>query len=159
MATHRISRDVLAIAAVLILAAIAFGTYFTRSMPETTAASTVSQMPTISLKGTTLRVTLATTTADRERGLGGRTGLASDEGMLFVFDTDGLYAFWMKDMKFSIDMVWLSSDGTVVYMAKNVSPDTYPAAFTPDTPARYVLELPAGWADAHGLKVGDKASL
>jgi len=75
--------------------------------------------------------------------------------MLFVFPEDGKYAFWMKDMRFSIDILWLSADGRVVYMALNVSPDTYPQVFRPDVPARYVLELPAGYAKAHAVRIGD----
>src|SRR3990167_10987110 len=105
----------------------------------------VSEVRTIQLNGQTIRVSVADTETAREQGLSGRAGLATDEGMLFVFLKDGKYAFWMKDMLFSIDILWLSSDGAVVFMAKNVSPDTYPRAFAPDGPARYVLELPAGF--------------
>ncbi|MDO8575927.1 MAG: DUF192 domain-containing protein, partial [bacterium] len=85
--------------------------------------------------------------------------LAADEGMLFVSPEDGGHAFWMKDMLFPIDILWISADGRVVYMAENVSPDTYPQSFRPDAPARYVLELPAGYAGAHGVSVGDVVRL
>src|SRR3989338_5701660 len=54
-----------------------------------------------------VRVTVADTPESRERGLSGRDGLASDEGMLFVFQNDGYHTFWMKDMLFSIDIIWL----------------------------------------------------
>jgi uncharacterized membrane protein (UPF0127 family) len=112
---------------------------------------------TIMLDGQTIRVSIADTDAARQLGLGGRAGLAPDEGMLFIFPQDGVYSFWMKDMRFSIDMIWLSSGGAVTYMAQNVSPDTYPKAFGPNTPARYVLELPAGYAKEHTVKIGDIA--
>ena len=62
----------------------------------------------------------------------------------------------MKDMKFPIDMLWLSGTRRVVYMAQNVSPDTYPEVFAPTRPARYVLELPAGYAKAYTVGVGDE---
>lgn len=75
--------------------------------------------------------------------------------MLFVFQTDSKEAFWMKDMHFSIDMIWISASGQIVYMAQNVSPDTYPENFVPTSPARYVLEVPANYAAQHGWKIGD----
>ena len=121
----------------------------------------VSQSPgaSVILDGKTISVSIADTEAAREKGLGGRTSLGLDEGMLFVFPKEGKYAFWMKDMRFAIDIVWLSKDGTIIYMKENVSPNTYPASFAPATPAMYVLELPAGYVGSHGVKVGDKAAL
>ena len=65
----------------------------------------------------------------------------------------------MKDMKFAIDMVWIASDEAVVGMFTNVAPDTYPKSFAPDGVARYVLELPAGYVAAHGVKVEDAVGL
>lgn len=112
-------------------------------------------MRTVHLKGQVVRISVADTESTRQQGLSGRAGLAQDEGMLFVFPEDGKYAFWMKDMFFSIDILWLSADGAVVYMAKNVSPSTYPNNFMSNTPARYVLELPAGYVEAHGVQIGD----
>lgn len=91
----------------------------------------------------------------QDLGLGKRDSLGLGEGMLFVFPEDKEYAFWMKDMRFSIDMVWISSAGKIIYMAQDVSPDTYPEDFVPTSPARYVLELPAGYSSSHGFSVGD----
>jgi len=113
----------------------------------------------ISIGGNTLRVTVVSTEASRERGLSGRTGLQTDEGMLFAFPTDGTYGFWMKDMLFPIDMIWISADKHIVYMAENVAPGTYPKSFVPTQPARYVLEVPAGYAHGHSIKVGELVSL
>lgn len=106
-----------------------------------------------------VNVMLAQTPAEQERGLGGRPGLAQDEGMLFVFPRDGQYKFWMKDMSFAIDMLWIDASGRVIYIQPAVSPDTYPQTFGPDAPARYVLELPADYARAHGIALGARASL
>ncbi|MDP2648937.1 MAG: DUF192 domain-containing protein [bacterium] len=114
---------------------------------------------TVQLKGQTVRVAIADTDSSRARGLGGRENLARDEGMLFVFPESGIYGFWMKDMNFAIDILWLSSDGRIVYMVQNVSPDTYPQDFTPEEEARYVLELPAGWASEYNVEMGDHVRL
>jgi uncharacterized membrane protein (UPF0127 family) len=123
------------------------------------AQNAAPSLRTIQLGGKTLRVSIADTEAKREQGLSGRAGLASDEGMFFVFSTDDKYGFWMKDMRFPIDIVWLASDGSVVYIVRNAAPESYPTSFVPNTPARYVVELPAGWANANHLAIGDKAQL
>ncbi len=114
---------------------------------------------TLTLDGATVHVILAQTPADQERGLSGRDSLAADEGMLFVFPKDGTYSFWMKNMKFSIDIIWLSVEGRVVDIAANLSPGTYPRSFAPQRPSRFVLEVPAGFVEAHRVQIGDSAQL
>lgn len=117
----------------------------------------LSNVSTVALGGRTVHVELATTPAAQERGLGGRTSLAPGTGMLFVFPQDGMYDFWMKDMRFPIDIIWMQSDGTVIYIVPDLAPDTYPHGYGPKTPARYVLEVPAGFAAAHHVQAGDRA--
>lgn len=106
-----------------------------------------------------VRVDIVDTPELRAQGLSGRMGLDENEGMLFVFEKDGIYAFWMKDMRFSIDIIWIDANGVIVDMKENVSPASYPASFEPITTARYVLELRAGWASRHGVKTGDTIEL
>ena len=107
------------------------------------------------MRDRTILVDIADTPQKREAGLSGRESLAQDEGMLFVFPEDGIYAFWMKDMHFSIDILWISHAGMVVEMQESVSPETYPATFVPSKGARYVLELPSGWVEAYAVEIGD----
>lgn len=104
------------------------------------------------------------TPQSRAQGLSGRKGLAEDEGMLFVFDHPGKYGFWMKDMLFSIDMVWISVDGTVVHIERNVTPETYskhtpPQTFVNAPDAKYVLELASGVSEKLGVYLGSKVIL
>ena len=115
----------------------------------------VTASSSVQVGGNTIRVSVADTPEKREKGLSGREGLLSDEGMLFTFEDDGYYAFWMKDMRFPIDILWISRGGTIVDMQENVSPETYPAAFAPRTKARYVVELPAGYVEEHAVRIGD----
>jgi uncharacterized membrane protein (UPF0127 family) len=77
--------------------------------------------------------------------------------MLFIFDKPATYPFWMKDMKFPIDVVWLNSDHNVVTVKSNVSPASYPETFQNSAPAQYVLELKAGQAKA--LEINNKTNL
>lgn len=104
--------------------------------------------------GVSLRIEYATTPEVRERGLGGRTEIPNNYGMLFAFPKDDRYGFWMKDMLVPLDIFWLDNKGHVVYIASNVATSTYPNVFYPSTPARYVLETAAGFAREHNVKVG-----
>lgn len=91
-----------------------------------------------------------------EKGLSGHKPLKSDEGMLFVFEEMGKYGFWMKDMLFSIDIIWIDNELNIVHIEKSVSPQTYPKIFTPEVQALYVLEVSAGEAQQQNVKIGDK---
>lgn len=91
----------------------------------------------------------------RAQGLSDRACLPPDQAMLFVFDSPGLHCFWMKDMAFGIDIVWLNDARHVVHVVRGADPRGYPEeSFCPDRPARYVLEVAAGQADRLGLASG-----
>lgn len=111
----------------------------------------------LTLNGKKFDVVVASTPKERERGLGGWEKLKNDQGMLFVYTDPGEYCMWMKDMKFSIDIVWFGNDKKVVSTEKNVNPNTYPQAFCPSADARYVLELPAGSVERYDINTGNQA--
>ena len=98
-----------------------------------------------------LRVQVASTSSEQAQGLGDRDSLSADQGMLFPFRYPGDYGFWMKDMHFSLDMVWISSNKKVVGITPNISPDSYPTVFYPPLAISYVLELNAGAAKEFGI--------
>ncbi len=100
------------------------------------------------------RVTTAKTPTTREKGLSGRDSLAPDEGLLFIFPTSQVSGFWMKDMKFPIDIIWIDSNRKVVTVAENILPETYPKSFYPTKKAQFVLEVNAGSAKKSGLVEG-----
>lgn len=112
----------------------------------------------ISLKGQNLNVLVAKTIYQHTKGLGGRSTLAPYDGMLFLFQFSRKEGFVMRDMKFPIDIVWFDN-GVVVDIAPNLPLDNAPEEqlhrYYPRAKANVVLELPAGWALAHGLKIGD----
>ncbi len=97
----------------------------------------------IEYKGHTIAVKLAETDATREQGLSGTPSLAPDTGMFFIFEKPGNWGFWMKDMVYHIDIVWLDSNFRIVHIAENLTPATYPTVFYPNTNAMYVLEIRA----------------
>lgn len=92
-------------------------------------------------------------------GLSGRDYLGENEGMLFVFDISEQYAFWMKDMRFPIDIIWISEDKKVADITKNLTPESYPAQYTPIVPVSLVIEVNSGWVDGHDVKIGDMVTL
>ena len=104
--------------------------------------------------GVSLSIDYATTPAEREKGLGGRTNVPDGYGMLFVFSKDGYYGFWMKDTLVPLDMFWMDAQGQVVSIEQDVATSTFPHVFYPSAPARYVLETVAGLAQAHSIATG-----
>lgn len=93
----------------------------------------------------------------RTKGLSVKDALAEDEAMLFVFDVEGEHRFWMKDMKFPIDIIWISSDKIVVGIENNLQPchsGGLCSIYEPDGNSVYVLETVGGFASKYGIVKG-----
>jgi uncharacterized membrane protein (UPF0127 family) len=99
------------------------------------------------------------TAKTRTRGLSGRSELLPNQAMLFDFESEGRRCMWMKDMDFSLDMVWLDDDSVIVDIESGVVPETYPSSFCGDEPSRYVIELNEGVASVAGLEIGQRIAL
>jgi uncharacterized membrane protein (UPF0127 family) len=98
---------------------------------------------------------IAYTQEAREKGLGGVENMTARKAMILAFPSDGQWQIWMKDMKVSIDIVWLDSDKKVVYVVKNAPADGgEKALYTPKSNARYVIEVPAGTVDRQSIVTG-----
>lgn len=108
----------------------------------------------LSVGTTSVFAEVADTSEKRKNGLSGRASLKREEGMLFMFDSADYYGFWMRDMLFSIDVIWIGDDKRIVDITEYASPDSYPRLFKPKAPARYVLEVPAGAARTSGWSEG-----
>ncbi len=109
----------------------------------------------VRLKDQDLQVLVASTPSHRYKGLSKRKDLGEYDGMLFVFSVPDKYGFVMRDMNFSLDIIWLNR-GVVVDIAKNLSPLNQDFIYYPRAKANLVLELPAGWVDKNNLKIGDE---
>ena len=105
-------------------------------------------------------VEIADTPASRRKGLGGREKLEKGRGMLFVFDEPDIYPFWMKDMRFPIDIIWILDD-KVVEIWEDAPPPTGSKIprYIPKNKANFVLEIPAGEAERYNIKIGDRVNL
>src|SRR3989344_4688935 len=104
-------------------------------------------------------VYLADTEEKRTKGLGGLASIPRDYGMFFVFDSSDYLNIWMKNMLFSIDIIWIDENFKIVRIEKNISPNTFPKIFTASVKARYILELNAEMSDVYGLNVGGEINL
>jgi hypothetical protein len=112
----------------------------------------------VQIGGQSIKVDLSITPAQQAQGLSGRLSLSQNEGMLFIFSKPDKYQFWMKDMNFPIDIIWITPDMKVAYIKKNALPRLYPETYGPgenDASAKYVLEVVAGFSDKNNLKEGD----
>jgi uncharacterized membrane protein (UPF0127 family) len=110
--------------------------------------------------GRVLEVEVMISAQDRALGLMFRPSLPEDKGMLFIFERADFHGIWMKNCRFSIDIVWLDEERRIVHVAEGVPPceaDPCPV-YEPLRRARYVLELNAGQAGREGATVGATVS-
>ena len=114
----------------------------------------------ITPKVVSILVEVSDTPEKRSLGLGKRDKLKKGWGMLFVFEKRIPHSFWMKNMRFPIDIIWLDNQ-RIVELAENVPPPQEgesPKVMEPRLPSNFVLEIESGRARALGLKVGQKLS-
>ncbi len=100
---------------------------------------------------------VANTEELRSKGLSKTPSIRDNEGMIFIFEKPGQYSFWMKEMHFSLDFIYLNNN-LVVEILENIAPETYPTTFTPKKPTDTVIELNGGEAKKAGIKVNDEVS-
>jgi len=139
---HKYGRALGSLAVIFVIAVI--GYYYTQS-----------KAPTLVAHGHTYQLEVATTTIAQERGLSGRLSMPAKQGMLFSFNGEAQRCFWMKGMRFPLDIIWLNGRKQVVHLERNVSPKTYPETFCPPQLAQYVVELNAGQARIAGITTGE----
>lgn len=113
----------------------------------------------VCFKNHCFKVDLAKTPAEISRGLMFTEGLAQNKGMLFIFEKDGNYPFWMKNTLIPLDIIWVNGNKEVVFISENNQPcpeESPCLSVNPGKNAKYVLEINGGLAAKIGLKIGDK---
>ncbi len=101
-----------------------------------------------------LEASVAKTWPERIQGLSGTPYLPEGVAKFFAFETDAFHSIWMKDMQYSIDIIWVDANGVVVDLIQEASPESYPETFTPEVPARYVIEVVSGFVAQHKITKG-----
>jgi len=120
---------------------------------------TVNKKQSVFLRDVPVLVTPVDTPEDRQKGLSGVSALPQNEGMLFIFDEEGRYGFWMKDTLLALDIIWINNNQEIVHIEKNVRPESYPATYYSPVPARFVVEVNAFFTSTFNINVGDKVSI
>ena len=132
----------------------------TATVPPTETPAPI-QGPVVKIGDALFPVDLALTPEQRSQGLSGREVMAAETGMLFIFENEGTFSFWMKEMHFPLDIVWIGADCTVVDVTLGAPPPEEGQAladlpkFSPSSPALYVLEINAGEYAEQGIEPGD----
>ncbi len=119
------------------------------------------QTATVLIGGTRVNAEVAADQESRTRGLMYRENLAPGQGMLFVFPEHGEHGFWMKNMKFPIDIIWITPGMEIGEIVEEMQPcgDDGCEGITPPVDTAYVLEVEAGFAKKHNLAVGDRVTI
>ncbi|HSX40980.1 MAG TPA: DUF192 domain-containing protein [Candidatus Saccharimonadales bacterium] len=119
--------------------------------------------PTAVIDGHTFSLLVAKTNDEKQTGLSNRTSLDKNTGMLFPFGTASYVTFWMKQMRFPIDIIFIRN-GKIVTIDKNAPPPQDPNStdlpiYKPTQPADTVLEINAGLSDKDNFNIGDEVKL
>jgi hypothetical protein len=112
----------------------------------------------IKIGDVTLQVQIADTKPLQTRGLMFQEKLPYDQGMLFVFEDEGIRSMWMLNMQFALDVIWIDADGRIVHIEKDTQPcksalETMACTFTNGNgeEAKYVLEVTSGFVDKFNI--------
>lgn len=151
--------------ALLVLTAVALTLYFQNTdltdLPFVPQKTVVKKL---TVNNYTLLVEIVDNQAKRAKGLGGRQSLATGAGMLFIFPDEGKHPFWMKDLKFALDFIWIKGD-QVIDVTENIPPPapTQKDASLPIYESKEnidkVLEVNSGTVQRLGIKAGDIVKL
>ena len=124
--------------------------------PKPPASNSNAGLTKVTTSKGVIYATVAKNPTTREQGLGGYTSLGADKGMLFIFPKSGQQNFWMKDMNFPIDIVWINSGMKIIGVESDVSPNSYPKVYSSPVSTQFVIEVNAGFAEKLGLIVGTR---
>ncbi len=149
---------VVVVAAILALAMVIYGRG--DRIMEMKSALIPSLHKKVTIHNVEFSAEIADTDAKRKRGLSGRQSLGEHQAMLFVFAAPGVYPFWMKNMHFPIDIIWIRS-GKIIGISKNLEPAgrIVPPIHYPPSAVDHVLEVRAGIADRYFMAIGDTVDL
>lgn len=104
-----------------------------------------------------VNVEVADTKKSQAQGLSDRKELKNGDGMLFIFPGKEIRSFWMKNMNFGLDIIWLDGD-EITKISQNLPPEggVPQNVYESGNPVNYVLEVPAGFCEKNNIKIGNK---
>ena len=126
---------------------------------EMISGSNGHQQVNVTVNGLVLVTDISVTNEQRTKGLSEKDDLAENEAMLFVFGSEAKHTFWMKDMKFPIDIIWIDSDKTIIHIENNLQPcssEVLCPTYKPNDDSMYVLETVGGFAEKYNILKGTR---
>ena len=148
------------LASALLLALVA-GVVFAQNYLKTKTFSLFQKTPTVTINGQSIAVTVADSAEEKEIGLSETKSLPQNQGMIFLFEKPDYHAFWMKNMKLPIDIIYIKDD-RIVTIQSNVWPpkkEESPLVYVPTEPSDKVLEINAGLSEKYDFKKGDMVKI
>jgi hypothetical protein len=153
-------KKILLVFAILLI--IIVGLRFTQSNLGSSRVSLFRKSPTITINNQVFKVATATTSKDQQIGLSETKSLPQDQGMIFLFKSPGFYSFWMKNMKFPIDIIYIDNN-TIITIVNSApipkNPSDNLTIYTPSKLSDKVLEINAGLSKKYNFKNGDKIKI
>jgi len=139
---------------ILIIFLIGFFTY--RAFTNIKHSSSI-RLPNVVINNKAIKVEIAETATEQRQGLSGRTDLCADCGMLFIFPDSQIRKFWMKNMNFPLDIIWID-ENKIVNISKNLPPEgaSPQESYSSQLPVNNVLEVDAGYFERNQFKIGDE---
>ena len=144
-----------------LLLALVAGVVFAQNYLKTKTLFPFKKNPTVTINGHKFQVTVARSQKEQEIGLSETKSLPQNQGMIFLFEKSAYYSFWMKNMKFPIDIIYINGD-QIVTIQNNVQPakeQESPILYTSTEPSDKVLEINAGLTKQYDFKKGQPVKI
>ncbi len=125
-----------------------------------TACTSNLETTQVKVGGVAVTAEIADSNTERAVGLMNRSSLGENNGMIFVWESESYRSFWMKNTLIPLDIIFIDANGVIVDVT-TMQPCTtlFCDSYRSRAPAQYVLEVNAGFAEKHGVKVGDKVEI
>ena len=146
-------KNIVRLTVLVVAGLLALITYLFSAIFDTTNTEEGARQ--LAIGETSYELLVADTPAQQIQGLSGHPGLKENEGMLFIFSDSEERSFWMKDMNFPLDIIWIDETKRVAGFVENATPESFPEMFNSEVPVQYVLEVNAGDVAKKGIEVGD----
>lgn len=139
--------------AVLWLILLPVGLFLAQNKTKTNEYKPIRLYP-LKIGNAGIGLELKVTDNEKYRGLSLRPSLPQNQGMLFVFDKPEKYSFFIRDMKFPLDIIWIDENYKITEIMRNLPIDSPAKPYMPKSPAKYVLEANAGWSQKNKIAIG-----
>jgi len=138
-----------------------FGIVYNSSTEEKYKVELIKEeMDLVRINEKSIIVEIADSQEEYRIGLMNHNELEKDHGMLFIFEEEKIHSFWMKNMKFRIDILWIDSNGYIVHIEKDLPPcDNNCVMYTPEKESKYVLEVESGFTDEYKINIREFVEL